>query len=194
MPDASLVYAPEKQEERAKLFQDPAAKALLKGLMIGPGDRATYGLVTTAARLFQLGLDLLETIESAAEPPPIRDLESPRVFRHVRRGDRFRLADCEAWTDLSDGAAVEAALLLDQAFPGSAFLSAVRSLTPNGLRSAGRSGVMWLVSELDSVDRAKLAEALSRPIREMRPARVDRSGLQRIAKALRAIASRLEEG
>ena len=111
----------------------------------------------------------------------------------MRRGDRLRKSDGEAWTDLSDGAAFEASLLLNEAFRTSDLADAMRSLTPRGLRSAGRSGILWLLSELDPDERAELAETLSQPMREIRPARFDGRALHRFAKALRSIARSLEE-
>ena len=194
MPRVTHVYTPDRRQERKKLFQDRNATALLRGLIVGPGDPATYSLVISAGRLFQLGLALLKAVESSAKPPSMRNLHRPRSFAHVRRGDRLQLSDSEVWTDLSDGAAVEASFLLGETFRGSALTSAIRGITPNGLRSAGRSGVLWLLSELHPGERVRLAEALSRPTRAIRPALFDRQGLLRIARVLHGIARSLEEG
>jgi hypothetical protein len=194
MPEARQVFSPERQQERKQLLKDPVARALLKNLIVGPGDRPMYELVTSAARLFQLGISLLEIIEGSAETPTARDLGLRRhIFRHIRRGDRLRLDDTDVWTDLSDGAVVEASFLLDKIHRGSDVANAIQSMTPSGLRSAGLNGVLCLLFELDPGERVRLAEALSRPTREIRPASLDRKELQRIAKALHTIARHLEE-
>jgi len=192
MPRTSHVLPPDRRRERQQLLEDPLARRLLRELIVGPSDQALHQMATSAARLIQLGFKLLELVEGSAEPPPSHDLSSPRSLQRKRRGDRLRKDDCETWTDLGDGAAVQAALIL--ASPDAQEIRQwVRKLTPAGLRASATSDMVLLLGELTPEERSELVQTATQPPRELRRATFNRQTLRRHAKALRAIAQFLEE-
>lgn len=165
---------------------------LLRDLIVGPSNRLVYRTVAGAAQLIELGFTLLEQAAASAEPPASRDLGLARARRAVRRGDRLRKGDAEAWTDLADGAAFEASFLLGASCTAELRV-ALRSLQGRGLKAAGRSGLLWLLTELMPEQRANLAGSAALPFNPLRPIRQDREALRRHARALRAIARALDE-
>ncbi len=192
MPRARAVLPPARRREREKLLRDPVVRMLLRDLIVGPSNGRVYRRVAGAAQLIELGFALLEQAAASAEPPASRDLGLSRARRAARRGDRLRKGDAEIWTDLADGAAFEATFLLDASYTAELRV-ALRSLQARGLKAAGRSGLLWLLSELTPEQRADLAGLAGLPPNPLRPIRQDREALRRHARALRAIARVLDE-
>jgi hypothetical protein len=192
MPRTSFILPADRRRERDQLLKDPLVRRLLRDLIVGPSDPVLQLVATNAARLIQVGFSLLELVAESAVAPPSQDLASPRGLRRARRGDRLCKDDCIAWTDLADGAAVQAELIL--ASPDTREVRQwIRRLTPTGLRAAATENAMLLLGDLTPQERTELARSVSREPRTPRRARLKPERLRRYAKALRAVAQLLEK-